>query len=117
MGGRGGASGLSGNSLKSMTRNQLADKVADLLEENKGLFRKFFKKPKDDFKKERALYEKNSKKIEEIRKEINERDKKEKINAYAETDPTLAHKRTTTTYDRARKRRMKNFDDWFYGGR
>ena len=25
--------------------------------------------------------------------------------------------RTTTTYDRARKRRMKNFDSWFFGGR
>ena len=23
--------------------------------------------------------------------------------------------RTTTTYDRARKRRMKNFDSWFFG--
>lgn len=25
--------------------------------------------------------------------------------------------RTTTTYDRARKRRMKNFDSWFYGNK
>lgn len=25
--------------------------------------------------------------------------------------------RTTTTYDRARKRRMKNFDSWFYGSK
>ena len=31
-------------------------------------------------------------------------------------DPTLQHKRTTTTYDRARTRRMKNFENWFYGG-
>ena len=31
-------------------------------------------------------------------------------------DPTLQHKRTTTTYDRARTRRMKNFEKWFYGG-
>lgn len=113
MGGRGGESGLSNNSLKNMTRNQLADKVTELLAENKGLFKKFFKKPKDEFQKERALYEKNSKKIEEIRKEINERDKKSKINAYAETDPTLGHERATTTYDRARKRRMKNFDEWY----
>ena len=30
-------------------------------------------------------------------------------------DPTAFHSRTTTTYDRARKRRMKNFDSWFYG--
>ncbi len=25
--------------------------------------------------------------------------------------------RTTTTYDKARKRRMKNFDSWFYGSK
>lgn len=25
--------------------------------------------------------------------------------------------RTTTTYDRARKRRMSNFDSWFYGSK
>lgn len=25
--------------------------------------------------------------------------------------------RTTTTYDRARKRRMSNFDDWFFGSK
>ena len=31
-------------------------------------------------------------------------------------DPTLQHRRTTTTYDRARSRRMKNFESWFYGG-
>lgn len=113
MGGRGGASGLSNNSLKSMTRNQLADKATDLSAENRRLFKKFFKKPKDEFQKERSLYKKNSKKIEEIRKEIDERDRKSKTNAYAETDPTLGHKRTTTTYDRARKRRMKNFDAWY----
>lgn len=115
MGGRGGSGGFRENSLKNMTRNQLADKATELSTENRGLFKKFFKKPKDEFQKERALYQKNSKKIEEIRKEINERDRKSKINAYAETDPTLAHKRTTTTYDRARKRRMKNFDAWFWG--
>lgn len=113
MGGRGGSSGFSSNSLKNMTRNQLADKTTELSEENKGLFKKFFRKPKDEFQKERALYEKNSKKIEKIRKEIDERDRKSKTNAYAETDTTLGHKRTTTTYDRARKRRMKNFDAWY----
>ncbi len=25
--------------------------------------------------------------------------------------------RTTTTYDKARKRRMSNFDAWFFGGK
>lgn len=28
-------------------------------------------------------------------------------------DQTLQHRQTTTTYDRARKRRIKNFDAWF----
>ena len=28
-------------------------------------------------------------------------------------DPTLQHKRTTTTYDRARARRMKDFENWW----
>ena len=31
-------------------------------------------------------------------------------------DPTLQHRQTTTTYERARKRRMKDFENWFYGG-
>ncbi len=32
-----------------------------------------------------------------------------------ELDRTLQHKRTTTTYERARKNRIKDFDAWFYG--
>lgn len=30
-------------------------------------------------------------------------------------DTTLFHKQTTTTYENARRRRMKNFDSWFFG--
>ena len=32
-------------------------------------------------------------------------------------DPSEARKRTTTTYERARKRRIKNFDSWYFGRR
>ena len=32
-----------------------------------------------------------------------------------EFDRTLQYKQTTTTYERARKKRIKNFDAWFYG--
>lgn len=48
------------------------------------------------------------------------RDEMHKFSKATETgDISALHdtSRTTTTYDRARKRRMKNFDSWFYGNK
>ncbi len=47
------------------------------------------------------------------------RDKMHEFSKKVEAGNTNIHdtSRTTTTYDRARNRRMKNFDAWFNGGR
>lgn len=47
------------------------------------------------------------------------RDKMHEFSKQVEAGNTNIHdtSRTTTTYDRARKRRMKNFDAWFNGGK
>jgi hypothetical protein len=41
------------------------------------------------------------------------------VEAYKEAcekaDPTAFHAVETTTYTKARNRRIKNFDSWFYG--
>lgn len=46
------------------------------------------------------------------------RDEMHKFSKLPEKGNTNIHdtSRTTTTYDRARKRRMSNFDSWFFGG-
>ena len=52
-----------------------------------------------------------------IKAELAMRSKMKQVSKKPEPlDPTLQHRRTTTTYDRARSRRMKNFESWFYGG-
>jgi hypothetical protein len=46
------------------------------------------------------------------------RDEMHKFSKTSEKGDTSAlhdTSRTTTTYDRARKRRMKKFDSWFFG--
>lgn len=45
------------------------------------------------------------------------RDKMKEYSKLPEKGNTNIHdtSRTTTTYERARKRRMKNFDSWFFG--
>lgn len=48
------------------------------------------------------------------------RDEMHKFSKASEKGDTSAlhdTSRTTTTYDRARKRRMKNFESWFYGSK
>ena len=46
------------------------------------------------------------------------RNKMHEFSKKPESGSTNIHdtSRTTTTYDRARKRRMSNFDAWYYGG-
>lgn len=112
MGGRGASSSSIGN----MSRNQLADEMTRLKSENSKLFKQFFRDKSKT--KERAEYAKNQARYEKLEAEIRKRDSASGVNqrAYAK-DATPSITQNTTTYDRARANRIRNFDAWFNGGK
>lgn len=112
MGGR----GASGSSIGSMSRNQIADEMTKLRSENSQLFKQFFRDKSKT--KERAQYAKNQARYEKLGAEIQRRDAASGANQRASAkDMTPLTTQNTTTYERARANRIRNFDAWFNGGK
>lgn len=126
MGGRGSSSGVrsggaSGGSNSKSTQD-LKDELYRLQDENKILFRQRMKARRsgnvDEEESARKTWRKNSDRIDNLKAEISRREPRDThVQTKAEYDKAREQfaATSTTTYERARNRRIKNFDSWFFG--